>query len=152
MALSKFDLVGLVSLDFVLHDGEALLLEVNPRPGATLDVLDDETGSLFAAHVAAVQGDNPASLLKGRWQPPRAAAAAYLYADQGALTVPAIAWPDWSADRPAAGTQIARGQPLATVTATALTSPEAENLCRERLSVLAQLVYESSKREGTLKL
>ncbi len=150
--IEAFELVGLVSLDFVLHGGEALLLEVNPRPGATLDILDDASGSLFAAHIAATRGDNPAALLKGRWQPPRAAAAAYLYADQGALTVPAMAWPDWSADRPAAGTEIARGQPLATVTATALTSREAENLCRERLSALAQLVYEGSKKEGIVRL
>jgi predicted ATP-grasp superfamily ATP-dependent carboligase len=150
--IEAFELVGLVSLDFVLHGGEALLLEVNPRPGATLDILDDASGSLFAAHVAATRGDNPAALLKGRWQPPRAAAAAYLYADQGALTVPAMAWPDWSADRPAAGTEIARGQPLATVTATALTSREAENLCRERLSALAQLVYESSTKKGIVRL
>lgn len=152
MVLSKFDLVGLVSFDFVVHDGEPLLLEVNPRPGATLDIFDDATGSLFAAHVAACAHENPAMILKDRWRPPQAAAAAYLYADQGALTVPHIAWPAWSADRPQPGTQIARGQPLATVTATALTSDEAENLCRERLSALAELVYESSKREGNVRI
>jgi predicted ATP-grasp superfamily ATP-dependent carboligase len=151
MVLSKFDLKGLVSLDFVVHEGEPLLLEVNPRPGATLDVFDDATGSLFAAHVAACGGDNPAAILKDRWQPPRAAAAAYLYADQAALTVPDIAWPEWAADRPRPGTEIARGQPLATVTATALTSQDAENLCRERLSALAELVYESFKREGNVR-
>ncbi len=39
--ISEFGLIGLVSLDFVLHDGEPLLLEVNPRPGATLDIFDD---------------------------------------------------------------------------------------------------------------
>jgi predicted ATP-grasp superfamily ATP-dependent carboligase len=150
--IEAFDLVGLISLDFVLHDGEALLLEINPRPGATLDILDDANGRLFAAHVAAARGENPAALLKGRWQPPRAAAAAYLYADQGPLTVPAMTWPEWSADRPAAGTEIARGQPLATVTATASTGREAENLCRERLSALAQLVYEGSKKEGIVRL
>ncbi len=91
-------------------------------------------------------------ILKGRWQPPRAAAAAYLYADHGAITVPTIAWPDWAADRPVAGAQIARGQPLATVTATALTSHDAENLCRARLSALAELVYEGSKPEGNVRI
>lgn len=150
--ISEFGLSGLLSLDFVLHDGEPLLLEANPRPGATLDIFDDASGSLFAAHVAACAGENPAKLLKGRWQPPRAAAAAYLYADNGAITVPTIAWPEWAADRPAPGAQIARGQPLATATATASTSHEAESLCRERLSALAELVYEGFKREGNVRI
>lgn len=148
--VSQFGLAGLISLDFVLHDGEPLLLEVNPRPGATLDIFDDDTGSLFAAHVAACTGENPAMILKGRWQPPRAAAAAYLYADRDTLTVPAVNWPPWAADRPTPGSHIARGQPLATVTATAANSHEAEILCRERLSALAELVYGSSKREGNV--
>ena len=147
--LSEFNLAGLVSVDFVIHEGEPLLLEVNPRPGATLDIFDDARGNLFQAHLAACAGDNPAEILKNGWNPPRAAAAAYLYADPGAVAVPAIDWPAWTADRPGRGTTIQRRQPLATVTATALTSADAETLCRDRLSALTELVYESSKREGT---
>jgi predicted ATP-grasp superfamily ATP-dependent carboligase len=147
--LSEFDLVGLVSLDFVIHEGEPLLLEVNPRPGATLDIFDDAQASLFQAHIAACAGDNPAEILKNGWNPPRAAAAAYLYADSSPVAVPHIDWPAWSADRPAPGTTIQRRQPLATVTATALTSADAETLCRDRLSALTELVYDSTKREGT---
>lgn len=150
--ITEFGLTGLVSLDFVIHEGEPLLLEVNPRPGATLDIFDDASGSLFAAHVAACSDENPAMILKDRWQPPRAAAAAYLYADRGAIDVPAVEWPEWAADRPVPGSEIARGQPLATVTATALTSQEAESLCRTRLSALAELVYESIKREGNVRI
>ncbi len=151
MVLSKFDLTGLVSFDFVVHNGEPLLLEVNPRPGATLDIFDDASGSLFAAHVAACADENPATILRDRWHPPRAAAAAYLYADQATFSVPHVDWPDWAADRPQPGTEIVRGQPLATVLATALTSQDAENLCRERLSALAELVYESSKLKGNVR-
>lgn len=143
--VEEFQLQGLVSLDFVLHDGEPLLLEINPRPGATLDILDDASGNLFAAHVAACQGDNPASALKGRWIPARAAAAAYLYADAGPVRIGEVAWPDWCADRPGKGTEVARGQPLATVISSASTSADAERLCRNRLSELAELVYEGSK-------
>jgi predicted ATP-grasp superfamily ATP-dependent carboligase len=149
--IAEFGLVGLMSFDFLVEGSEVLLLEVNPRPGASLDVLDDAHGSLFAAHVTAARGENPAALLKGRWSPPPAAAAAYLYADRGALAVPALAWPDWTADRPAPGTAVARGQPLATVTAEALTSAEAERLCRERLGALAQLMYEGSNQEGNIR-
>lgn len=147
--IAEFGLVGLLSLDFVVHEGDPLLLEVNPRPGATLDILDDATGSLFAAHLAAVQGDNPADILKGRWSPPRAAAAAYLYADRGPIVVPPVAWPEWTADRPPPGTVVARGQPLATVKAAALTEPEAERLCQERLGALSHLLYEGPNEKET---
>ena len=140
--ISVFGLVGLLSFDFVIHNGEPLLLEVNPRPGATLDVLDDASGSLVAAHIAAMRGENPALILKGRWSPPKAAAAAYLYADRGALVVPPVSWPEWAADRPAPGTAVARGQPLATVRAQALTDADAEKLCRERLGALEHLLAE----------
>ena len=34
-------------------DGLPYLLEVNPRPGATIDVFDDARGALFQAHAAA---------------------------------------------------------------------------------------------------
>ncbi len=139
--LAEFQLTGLVSLDFLVDEGEPLLLEVNPRPGATLDVLDDEKGSLFAAHMAAVRGENPAVILQQQWRPPKAAAAAYLYADRGAFTVPPVTWPDWTADRPPAGTAIGRGQPVATAMAQADTSTAAEQLCRERLGALADLMY-----------
>ena len=144
--IREFAPAGLISLDFVVTGGEPFLLEVNPRPGATLDVLDDDTGSLFAAHMAAVRGENPGQLLQSRWRPPRAAAAAYLYADQGALTVPAVSWPEWTADRPPPGTVIGRGQPLATVRAEAPTPAAAELLCRERLGALASLMYEGSNK------
>ncbi len=140
--IRTFGLVGLISLDFVVSDGEPLLLEVNPRPGATLDLLDDDGGRLFAAHVEAVRGGDPATLMQHHWSPPRAAAAAYLYADRGAITVPAIDWPAWAADRPPEGTHVARGQPLATVTAQADTASTAERLCRERLRLLEQTLYE----------
>ncbi|MGH6831728.1 MAG: ATP-grasp domain-containing protein, partial [Methyloceanibacter sp.] len=36
----SFKIKGLASADFMVRDGEALLLEINPRPGATLDIFD----------------------------------------------------------------------------------------------------------------
>lgn len=138
-----FDLQGLLSFDFVVADGEPLLTEVNPRPGATLDVLDDDHGTLFAAHVEAVRGRDPASVLARQFRQPRPKAAAYLYADRGTLTVPTFKWPTWSADRPSTGAVVGRGQPLATVIAESPTGAEAERLCRERLGLLSDMLYEN---------
>ena len=49
-------LVGLVAFDFLLVGDAPILIEVNPRPGATLDVFDDAGGALFRAHVDACGG------------------------------------------------------------------------------------------------
>src|SRR5262249_26000367 len=53
-------LFGLNSFDFMI-DGEAFcLLEINPRPGATLDIFEPARNSLFGLHVAACEGALPA--------------------------------------------------------------------------------------------
>lgn len=139
-------LVGLASFDFVVSDGEPLLVDVNPRPGATLDVLDDADGTLFKAHVAAANGEDPVDVIQAGWKP-TTRAAAYLYADRGSLTVPAVDWPEWSADRPAPGTAVAAHRPLATVFAEGPTPGAAEALCRRRLSALGQMLYQDQKPE-----
>src|SRR5215470_11253214 len=48
--------VGLNSADFLVEGDEFRLLEINPRPGATLDIFEPLEGSLFALHVAACEG------------------------------------------------------------------------------------------------
>ncbi len=104
---------GLVSAD-LLVDGEAWwLLEVNPRPGATLDVLDRGPVPLFAAHLAAAGGRLPEhrSILPG------AAATEILYAGTEIPSVPVLDWPDWAMDRPPSGSRIEAGAPICTVLA-----------------------------------
>ena len=107
-------LVGLNSLDLIVDRDAFHVLEVNPRPGANLDIFDGgDPHGLFGLHVAACEGRLP-----GQWTPPpRATAMAVLYADR-ALQVPMpIAWPPWVADRPAAGARIEAGAPICTVLA-----------------------------------
>jgi len=143
-------LIGLVSLDFLIDDGEPILIEVNPRPGASLDVLDDAEGNLFRSHVEASRGGDAAGLLLARWQPPKARAAAYLYADRGPIEIaPGLDWPHWTADRPQPGSRILKHQPLATVLADSASPDEAERLCRHRLGLLENLLYESANGKGT---
>ncbi|HEX3494168.1 MAG TPA: ATP-grasp domain-containing protein, partial [Methylocella sp.] len=50
---------GLNSIDFLVEGNEYTLIEVNPRPGATLDVFEDRGGSLFRAHFDACLGRLP---------------------------------------------------------------------------------------------
>lgn len=141
-------LSGIVSFDYLVNDGEPALLEVNPRPGATLDVFDDTSGTLFKAHVEAARGGDPAALLAAEWHPPVARAAAFLYADRGPLTARSVDWPDWAADRPRPGSSIGAGQPLATVIAEGENIDAVQVECVRRLGVLESLLYDTSNQQG----
>ena len=142
--IELLDPVGLISFDFLVQDGKAYLLEINPRPGATLDIFDDIRGNLFRAHVEAGLGRE---LWQERDLPTaQSRASAILYADQGPLTAGDIDWPDWTADRPAPGTPIPAETPIATVFADGVNADEAERLARDRLSTLADLVYTASEK------
>ena len=46
---------GLASADLLVDGADWWLTEINPRPGATLDVLDRRGTPLLAAHIAAEQ-------------------------------------------------------------------------------------------------
>lgn len=149
LAVSEtLSLNGIVSFDFLVNNGEASLLEVNPRPGATLDVFDDAAGTLFKAHIEASRGGDPAALLAAGWHPPIARAAAFLYADRGPLTARAVAWPDWAADRPQPGSVIGAGQPLATVISEGNDIDAVQAQCVQRLGALETLMYDTPNEQG----
>jgi predicted ATP-grasp superfamily ATP-dependent carboligase len=133
-----FALAGLASFDFIVADGAPHLVDINPRPGASLDVLDDDEGSLFRAHVAACEGPRIPPVGQGVGP---ARAAAILHADRGAVKLGDIPWPVWSADRGAPGTHVPEGAPLATARAEAPTADAAERLARDRLAELQDLIY-----------
>ena len=124
-------LAGLNSADFLVAGDGFRLLEINPRPSATLDIFEPPGGSLFALHMSACAGtlDFAAPSLPG------AMATALVYAERD-LIVPALQWPDWIADRPHAGAAVGAGAPLCTVHAFATTAAEARQLLDDRLATV----------------
>ncbi len=125
-------LVGLNSVDFLVAGEDWHLIEVNPRPGATLDIFDDGNGRLFNLHIEACRGRLPTE------KPvfPGAAAAAIVYARRDLPSMPEFQWPDWTADRQSPGTAIAAGAPICTVLARGNDPAEARRLVRERGSTV----------------
>ena len=123
---TALDLRGLASADF-LDDGENLwLLEINPRPGATLDVFDDDADPLIQRHLSAVAGRAAtAPILK----PPKAAAVVYA---KRRLIAPDQPWPEWVSDRPTPGIAVPDGAPLCTIHAEGETIAGAKTLLSER--------------------
>jgi predicted ATP-grasp superfamily ATP-dependent carboligase len=131
---------GMASFDFIVNDRTPYLLEINPRPGASADVLDDAAGDHFRAHMAAWAG---AEYWPGASAAPKAMA--ILHADRGALVIGDTPWPEWSADRGAPGTLVPEGTPLASVFAEGTTADAAEALARARLAELEDLIYGHAK-------
>ncbi len=123
---------GLNSADFLVRDDGFHLLEVNPRPGATLDILADAEGALFRWHLDACNGVLPqtAPVFSG------AAAAAVVYASAGITPPASFPWPAWTADRQAPGSAVASGAPLCTVLADAADADAAERLVRDRAAAI----------------
>ena len=64
----ELNLVGLNSADFLVSADVVWLIEINPRPGATLDVFESNEAPLFARHVAACEGRLDAGFSESRVQ------------------------------------------------------------------------------------
>ncbi len=131
-------LVGLNSLDLLIEGERFHVIEVNPRPGATLDIFDGLGGvSLWRLHLDAVAGRLPSI---SHDAPAEARAAAVIYAADRVVIPTAMTWPAWTADRGTPGTIIDRGAPVCTVRARAATTIAAR-ACAERRGarLLAQL-------------
>jgi uncharacterized protein len=127
--LRLLPLRGLNGADFLVTENDYTLLEINPRPGATLDIFEPES-NLFHRHVAACLGTlGRQSAPIGR---PCARAAAVVYATRDIHAPPVGTWPDWTADRQQFGTRVAAGAPLCTVVATADSARAARRQVDER--------------------
>ncbi len=137
-------LVGLNSIDFLVDAADYHLLEINPRPGATLDIFHDLDGRLLRAHVEACQGHLPAEAL--RFEP--AEAAAFIYAPCLIESVPAYEWPSWTADRQKPLSRVEDSDPLCTVIASGPDLASARRLLDARaVQVLTFFSETHSKKE-----
>jgi predicted ATP-grasp superfamily ATP-dependent carboligase len=125
-------LSGLNSADFMVDGDEFWMLEINPRPGATLDIFETDDRSLFSLHMAACAGH----LVDKALRLGDAKASAIFYAGRDVIAPLRFEWPDWCADRPNAGVAIKAGEPVCTVHAGARTAAEARALADERLAVV----------------
>lgn len=127
--VAEFALRGLNGIDFVVSQDASLLLEINPRPTATVDLHDaDFPRGLLAAHIDACKGylTQPAAVSR----PVRAHAVVYA---RQAWVAPERAWPAWCTDLPAPGTVIGGAEPVCTVHAVGASAQAARELCLSRL-------------------
>lgn len=127
---------GIASADLLVDGDDWWLLEINPRPGATLDVLDRRPTPLLSSHIEASLGRLP----RLDPAPDDAAGSEICYAARRYACMRTLDWPDFSRDRPGAGTRVAKNAPLCTVTATGRVVQDVKNTLRERVRMIDALL------------
>ena len=132
-------LTGLASADCLVEGERWWLLEINPRPGATLDVLDRRPTPLLIQHIEAVLGRMP--MIEAT--PADATGAEICYAARTRAAVPPLDWPDHVRDRPRAGSPVARDAPFCTVTATGPDAAAVREELRRRTAAVRALLEET---------
>ncbi len=137
-----YPIKGIASADFLLRDEEPLLLEINPRPGATLDIFDRGKRPLLRLHMEAVrEGKLPSRALKLQG----AMASAIVYAARRWQAPAGGAWPAWVGDRPKPSEWIDKSRPICTVSARAGTVAGARRLAEARRRKILQLFQATSR-------
>jgi predicted ATP-grasp superfamily ATP-dependent carboligase len=138
-----FAIEGLASADFIVTGPTAMLLEINPRPGATLDIFDSAASPLLRIHVDAVtQGNLPSTTPKLGG----AMASAIVFAPRRVQVPFTMRWPRWAADKAKGGEIIDKNRPICTVWARAATEARAKSLVEARTKAVLDRI--ESKRRG----
>ena len=136
---------GLGSVDALVDADGFHILELNLRPGASLDAYERACGRpLFALHLAACRGTLP----DGPLAPVRAAAAALVRAPERTVIPEGFRWPVWSADRGAPGTVVAAGGPVCTVLGEGRAAAEAREVAETRALTLLSRLRRHAQRAG----
>lgn len=140
-----YRLRGLGSADFLVGDnGDFHLLEVNPRPGASLEAAEMHLRTaLLGLHVAAVRGRLPTAPPASG---PGAVATEIVWTDRE-LTFPHhFPWPQWAGDRTPAGLVLSRDDPVATIRAKGDDHDAVLRLLAERRALLHRLLAKGALR------
>jgi predicted ATP-grasp superfamily ATP-dependent carboligase len=144
---SEFELRGLCGIDFIARGAIPYAIEVNPRPTASMELVERATGSsIWLAHVAgcttASSASSPAAATMSH-----AHGKAVLYARRPVVLGDTTRWlaRDDVRDIPAPGERIARGSPICTIFASGRTSM----LCYAALVRLARIRF--AEVEGRMR-
>jgi predicted ATP-grasp superfamily ATP-dependent carboligase len=131
-------LKGLNSLDFMLDGEVCRVLEINPRPSATMALYDEDFArGLLAEHIQAFRGKMPDIV-----QSSGVVRAFKVFFASWDLDVSEdMAWPNWCTDRPLPGTSVGAGQPVCTILAEGIDRPGVERLIELREGELLKRLY-----------
>ncbi|AYH43969.1 hypothetical protein CDA09_11310 [Azoarcus sp. DN11] len=150
--VADFGLRGLNGLDFLLDDDEIRVIELNPRPPASIALYPDAIPEgLLRAHVEASCGGRlPAHDPHGAVAGVRGFETVFAQRawNVGAPESAALAQQTWCHDLPASGTRIARGEPLCTASAAGGDADEVEALLSQRRRQIPFLLEQANERSS----
>jgi len=114
-----FGLKGLNSLDFIHADGCSYVLEINPRPSASMQLYDED---LLVRHIQACEeavGATSVALTPEtvRLKSPPQVGYQVVYAEQDLIIPDQFEWPPWCMDLPKSGDRCRAGQPVCSIIA-----------------------------------
>ncbi len=142
--LGKYlDLQGWHGLDFMLDaTGHPRVLELNPRPGAALELWEQPGWSALEAHLRGCE----AVAVRAR---PAGGVRAFriLYAPDSLRIPEDWRWPVWCSDLPAPGSRISAGRPVCSLHAEGETVGAVENILRQRANWLERRLFNRTTAE-----
>jgi predicted ATP-grasp superfamily ATP-dependent carboligase len=145
-----FGLLGLNSLDAIVHDNKVYVLEVNPRLSATFDLYDNTAENLIDRHVQVCLNQEDFGSEYQSLQPQvqktqvkKHKAHAIVYIASDTEIAPSIEWPSWVVDTPFnidETKKISAGDPVCTVTAYDDSAEAAKQLVYARVKIVQKLL------------
>lgn len=145
----EFGLIGLNTLDVVVRENVAYVLEVNPRLSATFDLYED---NLMNIHIkACLEGALPQRehMQQSNEADRRSNAHAIVYAATGLVVSTTFVWPRWAVDTFQSVKQqkpinILVGEPVCTVLSSADNANVAKRLAHTRVEKMQQLLQQNA--------
>jgi len=144
-----FGLLGLNSLDAIVQDETAYVLEVNPRLSATIDLYENTADNLIDRHIQVCLGRcglNQVQRADER-QAVQSKAHAIVYAIADMEIMPSFKWPDewldWAVDIPDHSKRVINipaGAPICSVVAYAENAQTAKQLAQARVELVQNLL------------
>lgn len=111
-----FALKGLNSLDFIHEDGCSYVLEINPRPSASMQLYGRD---LLGRHIQSCVGATLVAQASetGRLKSLPQSGYQIVYAEHDLIIPGQFKWPDWCMDLPKPGDMCRAGQPICSIIA-----------------------------------
>jgi predicted ATP-grasp superfamily ATP-dependent carboligase len=129
---------GVNSLDFILNSDGIFVIDLNPRPTATLELYEHlQNDGWIKHHIKACLGELPQLPIVG---------SAVMHGQQivyspRSVEIPlAMTWPHWVKDRPAAGARITQGQPLCSLSAQGASVDKVERVLQHYQDEILQML------------
>jgi predicted ATP-grasp superfamily ATP-dependent carboligase len=136
--VSSLGLQGINSIDFIHNDAGNFVIDLNPRPTATLELYEHlMPEGWIKRHIEACHGELPVMPIIGAAE---MHGQLIVYAPRNIEIPIEMVWPQWIKDRPGSGARIHQGEPLCSLYAKGATVAEVEAALRQRRNELLQML------------